>query len=152
MTAPYTGRCNCGAVTVSIAAEPVATRQCWCRQCQKAAAGGPTHNAMFPTDAVEITGARDDFVYVAASGNVLTQEFCPRCGTPVLGRSRARPQFRTIRFGMLDEGHGLKPAMAIWTDEAPEWAMIDPEMERWPGQPPAPQPSSPGAGAPPVRG
>jgi len=138
MTAPYSGRCNCGAVSVTITAEPVATRQCWCRQCQKSAAGGPTNNAMFPTEEVELEGLRGDYVYVAASGNVLTQEFCLECGTPVLGRSSARPQFRTIRLGLLDEGHGLSPAMAIWTEEAPPWAVIDPALENWPQQPPPP--------------
>ncbi|AXB76736.1 GFA family protein [Novosphingobium sp. P6W] len=142
MAAPYTGRCNCGAIAVTITAEPVATRQCWCRQCQRIAAGGPTNNAMFPAEAVTITGPRADHAYVAASGNVLTHEFCADCGTPVLGRSNARPQFRTIRLGLLDEGHGLKPAMAIWTDEAPDWAVIDPALERFPAQPPAPVPSS----------
>jgi len=138
MTKPYTGQCNCGAVTVTIDAEPIGTRQCWCRQCQKIAAGGATHNAMFPTAAVTITGERAETSYVAASGNTLTHEFCPSCGSHVLGRSSARPQFRTIRFGMLDEGHGLRPQVAIWTDEAPEWAVIDPAMERWPQQPPPP--------------
>lgn len=134
----YTGRCNCGAVTLSIEGEPVATRQCWCRQCQRIAAGGPTNNAMFPTDAVTVTGERAESAYVAASGNVLTQEFCPRCGTPVLARSSARPQFRTIRLGMLDEGHGLSPAVAIWLDDAPPYATVAEGMEAWPGQPPAP--------------
>ena len=138
MTKPYTGQCNCGAVTVTIDAEPIGTRQCWCRQCQKIAGGGATHNAMFPTAAVTITGERAETSYVAASGNTLTHEFCPSCGSHVLGRSSARPQFRTIRFGMLDEGHGLRPQVAIWTDEAPEWAVIDPAMERWPQQPPPP--------------
>ena len=79
-----------------------------------------------------------------ASGNVLTQEFCAHCGTPVLGRSSARPQFRTLRFGLLDEGHGLRPQAAIWTDEAPEWAVIDPALEQFAQQPPAP-PAPPAA-------
>lgn len=141
MAAPYKGRCNCGAITVEIAAEPVATRQCWCRQCQKTAGGGPTTNAMFPTDAVTITGRRGEFIYVAASGNTLTQEFCAECGSAVLGRSSARPQFRTIRIGMLEGDHGIRPAMTIWTDDAPDWAVFDPALERWPRQPPAPAPT-----------
>ncbi|MET1756031.1 GFA family protein [Novosphingobium sp. RD2P27] len=140
MPAPYTARCTCGAVTATIDAEPVTTRQCWCRQCQQIAAGGPTNNAMFPADAIDIVGERAESSYTAASGNTLTHEFCPRCGTHVLGRSSARPQFRTIRLGFLDEGHGLSPAIAIWTEEAPEWAVIDPAMEQRPQQPP---PASP---------
>ena len=138
MRAPYTGRCLCGAVAATIDAEPVATRQCWCHQCQKIAAGGPTHNAMFPTDAVELSGELGANSYVAASGITLTQEFCPRCGTQVFAHSSARPQFRTFRFGFLDPGHGLKPQMAIWTGDAPEYAFIDPELEQFTGPPPAP--------------
>lgn len=138
MSVPYTGKCACGSVSVAITAEPVTTRQCWCRQCQQLAGGGPTHNAIFPTDAVAISGERAENSYVAASGNVLTHEFCPKCGTPVLGRSSARPQFRTIRFGLLDEGHGLRPQAAIWTDDVPAWAVIDPALEQFAQQPPPP--------------
>jgi len=138
----YTGRCNCGAITVVIEAGPVTTRQCWCRQCQKIAAGGATHNAVFPTEAVIITGERAETSYTAASGSTLTHEFCAACGTQVLGRSSARPQFRTIRMGLLDEGHGLRPQAAIWLDEAPDYARIDPDIEHWRQQPPPPgQPS-----------
>lgn len=138
MTHPYTGRCNCGSVTVSIAAEPLVTRQCWCRQCQKIAAGGSTQNAMFPTEAITLEGEYAENSYVAASGTIISHAFCPSCGTHLFGRADVRPQFRTIRFGLLDEGHDLKPAMAIWTDEAPEWAVIDPTLEHFPRQPPLP--------------
>ena len=134
----YSGRCACGAVTIAIMAEPVTTRQCWCRQCQKIAAGGPTHNAIFPLEAMTLTGERAQNSYVAASGATLTHEFCASCGTHVLAHSSARPHLRTIRFGMLDEGHGLKPAVAIWLDDAPDWALIDPKIEHYRRQPPAP--------------
>ena len=134
----YTGRCACGAVMLAIAGEPVTTRQCWCRQCRQIAAGGPTHNAMFRTGDVAIDGALSTRSYVAASGNTITQSFCTVCGTPLMGQSDARPHFRVIRFGALDEPHGLRPAMAIWTDDAPDWAAIDPALEQHPRQPPPP--------------
>jgi len=136
------GRCACGAVKAAIGGEPVAVRQCWCRECQQIAAGGPTHNAMFRTVDVQLSGQLASHFYVAASGNTLTQSFCPACGTPVMGQSSARPQFRTIRLGFLEPGHGLAPQMAIWTAEAPPWARIDPALERHERQPPAP-PSPP---------
>lgn len=137
-----TGRCACGQVTLTIVGEPVQTRQCWCRQCQQIAAGGPTHNAIFAKDDVTITGNVGSNGYVAASGNTLTQSFCPSCGSSLYAESSARPQFRTIRLGAIDEPHGLRPQMAIWTDEAPDWAVIDPAMEQYPRQPPAPTASS----------
>ena len=138
MPAPYTGACACGAVTATIAGEPVGTRQCWCRQCQQVAGGGPTHNAMFATADLALSGETATHSYVAASGNTLTHHFCPACGTPVMSQASARPQFRTVRMGFLAAGHGLAPAMAIWTDDAPDWAVIDPTLERFARQPPAP--------------
>ena len=138
----YTGRCACGAVTLEIAGEPLATRQCWCRQCQQLAAGGPTHNAIFKGDDVAVSGTLASSDWRAASGNTLTYSFCPSCGTQVYGQSSARMHLKTVRFGVLDQPHGLRPEMVIWTDDAPDWALIDPALEQWPGQPPAPPPST----------
>ena len=45
---------------------------------------------------------------------------------------------RSLRIGFLDEGHGLRPTVAIWLDDAPDWAVIDPAMEQFARQPPAP--------------
>lgn len=137
----YTGRCACGEITAVIAGEAVAVRQCWCRQCQQIAAGSPTTNAMFATDDLELRGEPAIVSYVAASGNTLTQSFCGTCGTAVMAQSSARPQFRTVRLGFLDPGHGLAPQVAIWTEDAPPWAVIDPALERFPRQPPPPQSS-----------
>ncbi len=139
---PYRGRCACGSVTAEIHGEPVALRQCWCRQCQQVAAGGPTQNAIFQLRDITLRGELSTHVYVAGSGNTLTQGYCAACGTPVLAQSSGRPLFRTIRLGFLEPGHGLAPQMAIWTDDAPPWAVIDPRLERCAGQPPFSPPSS----------
>jgi hypothetical protein len=134
----HAGRCACGQVTLQISGEPVTTRQCWCRQCQHLAGGGPSHNAMFRSEDVQIEGRLAQHSYVAASGNTLTQWFCPSCGNHIYGQSSARPQFRTVRFGVLDQPHGLRPRMAIWTEAAPPWAVIDPTLEQFQRQPPPP--------------
>jgi hypothetical protein len=126
-------------VTLTISGAAVATRQCWCRQCQRVAGGGPTHNALFRTADLSLSGALASHSYVAASGNALTQSFCAACGTPVMGQSSARPDMRAIRLGLFDQPHDLKPQMAIWLDDAPAWAVIDPALARFPRQPPPPQ-------------
>lgn len=136
----YQGQCACGAVSATISAEPVAVRQCWCRACQRTSGGGATHNAIFPAEAVALSGELASHGYTADSGNTLTGHYCPNCGTPVYAASSARPHLRTFRLGFLAAGHGLRPSAAIWTDSAPDWAHIDPALEQWPGQPPAPVP------------
>lgn len=134
----YTGRCGCGEVTLSIEGEALVARQCWCRQCQRVCGGGPAHNAMFRTEAMQIQGDLASHSYVADSGNTITQWFCASCGHPVYAQSSARPQFRTVRLGVLDQPHDLRPQMAIWTEAAPPWAVFDPALEQFAQQPPPP--------------
>lgn len=136
-----TGGCSCGGVTVKITGTAKAVRQCWCRQCQQLAGGGPTHNAMFLADDVAIEGELAGADWVAASGNTLTHWRCAGCGNPVFAQSSARPQFRTIRLGVLDPGHGLAPEAIIWTADAPAWAVFDPALPRFERQPPPPSPA-----------
>jgi hypothetical protein len=138
----YTGRCACEAVQLRISGEPVGVRQCWCRQCQQIAAGSPTNNAIFPADDVGITGQLGSHAYTAPSGNTLTQYFCASCGSAVYAQSSARLHLKTVRLGMIDLPHDLKPTAAIWTSEAPDWAVIDPALEQFGGQPPAPPPAT----------
>lgn len=140
MAAPYSGRCNCGAVTATIDAEPLWVRQCWCLQCQKAAAGGATNNALFPLDAIALEGEMGWFGYTAESGNRVEQGYCASCGTPIMGRNSGRAGSVVIRLGFLDQPTGLAPDMAIWLDDAPDWAIIDPALEQHRRQPPPPVP------------
>ncbi len=131
----YRGQCQCGAVSAEIRGEAITVRQCWCRQCQQLAGGGPTNNAMFRTEDVALSGTLSAHSYVAASGNTLVQSYCGACGTPVMAQSSARPQFRTVRLGFLEPGHDLRPQVAIWTADAPRWARLDPQLEQYSRQP-----------------
>jgi hypothetical protein len=125
---PYSGRCVCGSVRATITGEPFAVALCWCRQCQQIAAGGATANAIFQQADIGWSGKLATHSYAAASGNTATHRFCPECGTQVYGESSAYPGVAAVRLGFLDAGHGLKPGSQIWTDEAPEWAVIDPTL------------------------
>ena len=119
-----TGQCLCGAVRFKLAADPLVTRICWCRDCQHLAANG-TVNMLVPAD----------------SGNAVTRQFCPTCGTHLFAKVSARPQFRVVRAGNLDDPSSIKPALNIWSSRAPAWACLDPTLEQVDKQPsPPPQP------------
>jgi len=133
-----TGRCLCGAVTFKLAAEPMTTRVCWCRDCQHLAANG-TVNMMVPTEALSVSGVLSEHIKKADSGNDLTRQFCPVCGTHLFAKSSARPQFRVVRVGNLDEPSSIQPDMNIWVSSAPAWACPDPELERVEHQPAPPK-------------
>ena len=130
-----TGGCLCGKVRYSVEADPIATRICWCRDCQYFAAGGGTVNVVFQTEAVTIEGPLRVFESVADSGNRMRRQFCENCGTPVVSGAESRPHLTILRAGTLDDPEVANPSMAIWTDSAPSWACIDLDMVRTPGQP-----------------
>ncbi len=131
-----TGGCKCGAVRYSVAAEPVAVRVCWCRDCQYFAAGSGTVNAIFPSAAVSIIGRTTEYVSTADSGNTMRRRFCPACGTPVSSATDARPNLLILRAGTLDDPGVARPEMTIWTESAPGWACIDEQLPSVPRQPP----------------
>ena len=82
-----------------------------------------------------------DEVKQAASGNEVTREFCPSCGTHLFARSSGRPDVRVVRTGNLDDPSSIRPGTNIWASSAPGWACLDPAMERVERQPVPPKPS-----------
>lgn len=132
------GRCLCGDVRYTIAADPASTRVCWCRDCQHLSANG-TVNAIVPTDALQVTGKLHAYESLADSGNRMTRRFCPRCGTHLFSNSSARPHLTVVRAGTLDDPSSVQPSANIWAASAPQWACMDPALERIDRQPAPPK-------------
>ena len=130
------GGCLCGAVRIAVSADPLLTRLCWCRLCQSLAAGNATVNVVFPSDKVTVEGEVRWYDSRAESGNAMSRGFCPACGTPLFSKADARPHLLIVRAGALHDPELLPPQGTIWTDEAPAWAHIDPDLPQFPRQPP----------------
>ncbi|MEY4762627.1 MAG: hypothetical protein RLZZ200_2483 [Pseudomonadota bacterium] len=129
-----TGKCLCGAVRFELTAGPLVTRVCWCRDCQHLAANG-TVNVVVSEETLVVHGMLAEHTKPADSGNLLTRQFCPTCGTHLFGRSSGRPQVRVVRAGNLDNPSSVRPSMQIWTSSAPDWACLDPSLPRVERQP-----------------
>jgi hypothetical protein len=132
------GGCLCGAVRFRSTAAPLATRYCWCRDCQKIAGGAATVNVIFPRETVTIEGDISIYENVAASGSIMRRSFCPKCGSPLFSEAQPRPHLIIIRAGALDDPDLAPPSGTIWVDSAPRWACIDPNLPQTPKQPPPP--------------
>ena len=135
-----TGHCLCGAVRFTLATEPLTTRVCWCRDCQHLAANG-TVNLLVHAEGLTVSGQLSEYMRTADSGNAVTCQFCPRCGTHLFAKTSARPQFRVVRAGNLDAPSSVQPRTNIWADSAPGWACLDPALERVERQPLPPNPA-----------
>lgn len=133
--AERTGGCLCGAVRYRISAEPVISRICWCRDCQRISANG-TVNVIFPTDSIAITGEPAAYTSVADSGNQVRRRFCGVCGSHLFADSTGRAGLTVVRVGTLDDPSSIRPQANIWTSSAPSWACLDDSLtaaERQPG-------------------
>jgi hypothetical protein len=136
-----TGHCLCGAVSFKLVTEPLATRICWCRDCQHLAANG-TVNLLVQAEGLSVSGPVADYTKKSDSGNEITRQFCPSCGTHLFAKGAARPQFRVVRAGNLDDPSSVKPNMNIWAESAPGWACLDLTLERVEQQPQPPKQSA----------
>lgn len=141
-----TGGCLCGQVRYTLTTEPVATRLCWCRDCQHIAGNG-TVNALVSSDSLRIdSGSPAAYTRTADSGHQVRRRFCPQCGCHLFADSTGRTGFTVVRVGTLDDPSSVTPGANIWAASAPVWACLDPQLARVTGQP---QPPAPPAGAAP---
>jgi hypothetical protein len=97
-------------------------------------AGGGTANAIFPKDAITVTGETAVYASVADSGATMHRRFCPACGTPLFSEAEPRPRQIIVRVGTLDDPELGRPAGVIWARSAPKWACFDPALPRAEGQ------------------
>jgi hypothetical protein len=131
------GGCLCRQIRYRLTAEPVTSRICWCRDCQRIAGNG-TVNALFPSQAIEITGSPSEYVREADSGHVVRRRFCPQCGCHLFAVSSGYPGLVVVRVGTLDDPSSIRPVANIWSSSAPGWACLDASLKRVEKQPSPP--------------
>ncbi len=136
-----TGGCLCGQVRYRLTAEPLASRVCWCRDCQHLASNG-TVNILVRSASIEATGALAAHTRTADSGSQVTRRFCAQCGSHLFADSSSRPGLTVVRVGTLDEPSSVRPTANIWASRAPSWASLDATLERVENQPQPPAPST----------
>jgi len=62
--------------------------------------------------------------------------FCPDCGSPILVKPDAAPQWVAIRVASLDDPSGFGPQVDVWTADAPPWDPMNPALPKFEMYPP----------------
>jgi hypothetical protein len=137
MAGLITGRCFCGGVRFRFDRPPVATRACWCRDCQYLSSGNASVNAIFATAGFQVSGPVSEYISKADSGRTMRRRFCPTCGTPLFSEDVDLPGFVVVRAGALDDPEIARPASTIWTGSAPRWGLVDAALPACVGHPAA---------------
>jgi hypothetical protein len=117
----FTGGCLCGDVRFVATGAPYRVGVCHCLDCRKHHGALFQAYAIFPQDAVAITG--DTRAYAGRA-------FCPRCGSSVFSRTDDETE---INLGSLDAPDQLTPTYELWTVRRESWLPPFPHTKRYEG-------------------
>jgi hypothetical protein len=104
-----TGGCLCGDLRVMAAGRPYRVGLCHCMDCRKHHGALFHASAIYPEDAVTITGEARQYG---------TRYFCPRCGSSTFSKSGDEVE---ISLGALDSPSQFKPTYELWTIRRESW-------------------------------
>lgn len=115
----FTGGCTCGGVRVLAQGAPERVGICHCLDCRKHHGAVFYAAAVFPQDAVTMTGEPRE---------TAGRSFCPRCGSSVFARSEGEVE---IYLGALDAADQLVPTYELWTIRRESWLPPFPDMVQY---------------------
>lgn len=103
------GGCLCGAVRFTASGAPLRVGLCHCLDCRKHHGAVFHASAIFPDEAVSVSGETREFA---------GRYFCPRCGSSVFSRSDREME---INLGSLDAPNQFEPSYELWTERREAW-------------------------------
>ena len=127
MKIPFTGGCACGAIRYQSTAEPMMMLNCHCRDCQRSSGGPFSSFVVVPAEAFKLLqGSLRFHPSPSEAGGQTHRGFCPDCGSPIVVKPDAAPQFVAIRPASLDAPRWFDPQMDVWTCDAHPWDQMNP--------------------------
>jgi len=104
-----TGGCLCGQVRLTARGKPWRVGLCHCLDCRKHHGALFHASAIFPAEAVEVSGK---------TGSFRGRHFCSTCGSPVFGQSEDEVE---VNLGSLDQPDLFRPTYELWTRRRESW-------------------------------
>src|SRR5690348_3230054 len=105
----FTGGCLCGNVRIVASGRPYRVGLCHCLDCRKHHGALFHASAVFPQEAVMVEGEARGYA---------GRFFCPRCGSPVFGRTGDEVE---VNLGALDAPDQLTPTYESWIVRREAW-------------------------------
>ncbi|MCC5971633.1 MAG: GFA family protein [Pararhodobacter sp.] len=115
----FTGGCLCGNIRFTARGQPYRVGLCHCLECRKHHGALFHASAVFPQEAVTVEGDAQDYA---------GRYFCPRCGSPVFGRSGDEVE---VNLGALDAPDQFQPSYELWTERRESWLPPFPLTRRY---------------------
>jgi hypothetical protein len=128
---PLTGGCLCGGVRYEITEPLVAAGYCHCTRCQRRTGTAASVQARVAAGTVRLL-AGEELVRDYAPGDGWPKSFCSACGSALWSKDPDTGEIGSVRLGLFDPGHGIRPQWHTFVDYACEWEPIpDDGLERY---------------------
>ncbi|MEM8647888.1 MAG: GFA family protein [Pseudomonadota bacterium] len=117
--------CACGDLQVAATGEPERVSSCSCTDCQKRTGSVFGVTSFFQADQVEfVSGTPKTFRRGADSGNTLSMNFCPECGTTLYWTLEAAPGRIVIAVGCFADPEFPQPERHVWAKRKHHWVSL----------------------------
>ena len=128
MPIPFEGGCHCGAVRYVCSEEPTTVVNCHCGDCQQIAGSAFITGVLVPEGSVTVNGELKSYKVKADSGNGVTRNFCPICGTRIMVELEGGVV--GVSYTTLDDSSWLEPAIEFYTSKAQHWINLCSNTEK----------------------
>ena len=128
MPIPFEGGCHCGAVRYVCSEEPTTVVNCHCGDCQQIAGSAFITGVLVPEGSVTVNGELKSYKVKADSGNGVTRNFCPICGTRIMVELEGGVV--GVSYTTLDDSSWLEPAIEFYTSKAQPWINLCSNTEK----------------------
>lgn len=125
-----TGRCLCGAVTWSTAAQVLWAGHCHCESCRRATASPMTSFFGVPRDSVTWRGT---LVTNSTSAGTVHRRFCATCGTQMNYQADIWPDETHLYAATMDDPSQFQPQAHFHYAERLGWMEIVDDLHRYAG-------------------
>ena len=135
----FKGGCLCGSIAYEVSSDPVNIWNCHCDDCRKATGGSFATNVFVQAQNLIITsGAPNTYQSSSDSGNTMTREFCSNCGPQLFVGNSARPEFKAVRVGSIEDADFVQPWANIYVSKALPFVKLGANLENFEKAPPNP--------------
>jgi len=122
MTIERLATCACGQLKLRLAGDPVMVSSCHCLACQRRTGSLFGVQAFFRQEQVAaVEGEHRTFSRQADSGNTVTHEFCPACGTTLYWVRPSLPGMVTVAVGAFADPKFPPAVRTVWTESQHDW-------------------------------
>ena len=133
------GGCLCGLVRYRTGAETDFCRRLPLHGLPEDSAGRHSRPVVAaPKAAVTVTGRWKTYTKNGDTGQPISRQFCPECGSGIIDEAALMPQVVTLNVGTLDGSRWGKPVLQIYCDSAQSWVRLGGELRAFAKMPPPP--------------